>query len=79
MAEINDLQEKLAAQQIETMEGNEQKRIEGLKSLNEAAAALEQYESLLLFLLNSGFLTEILFCHPELFGSNFDGNQFFAD
>ena len=42
MADINDLQEKLAAQQIETMEGNEQKRIEGLKSLNEAAAALEQ-------------------------------------
>ena len=42
MAEINDLQEKLAAQQIETMEGNEQKRIEGLKSLNEAAAALER-------------------------------------
>ena len=38
MGEINDLQEKLAAQQIETMEGNEQKRIEGLKSLNEAAA-----------------------------------------
>jgi len=44
IADMNDLQEKLAAQQIEIAEGNEQKTNESLEALNEVTEVLEQYE-----------------------------------
>jgi len=45
IADMNDLQEKLAAQQIQNTEGNEQKTNEGLEALNKMTEMLEQYES----------------------------------
>ena len=45
IADMNDLQEKLAAQQIQNTEGNEQKTNEGLEALNKMTEVLEQYES----------------------------------
>ncbi len=44
MTELNALNEKIANEQIEITEGNEQKVADSLEALNEATKALEQYD-----------------------------------